>query len=137
MSLSPEVKQIVDALSASARGGLATSAGLERVDLRLKDVEDGLDDLKKEIASLVEELKVQNIIERTGQELQAKNIEHASKLVNRFGDWLGKALNSKPALAVYMLVAYICLSWAGISPETVRAFIVSYLGGNGSTPGGQ
>lgn len=123
MPLSPEVKQIVDALSASARGGLATSAGLEKVDVRLQGVETQLSDL-------VEELKEQNIIERTGQQLQAKKIEHVEKVVGTVGNWLGRALSSKGAVAVYMLVLYLGLSWAGVSPTTIRAFLVTYLGGS-------
>lgn len=127
MPLSPEVKQIVDALSASARGGLAMSAGLEKVDARLKGIEG-------EVAALVEELKEQNIIERTGQQLQAKKIEHVEKIVGTFGNWLSRALSSKPAIAIYMTVMYLLLSWMGVSPTTIRAFLVTYLGG--SPPGG-
>jgi hypothetical protein len=130
MSLSPEVKQIVDALTASARGQMASSAGLERLDGRLKAVEDELTDVKNEVRDLVEELKIANVIERTGQEIEQKKIEHASKLVNRVGDALGRALNSKLAIAVYMLIAYVCLSWIGISPASIRAFLVTYLGGS-------
>lgn len=136
MALSPEVKQIVDALSASARGQLASSAGLEKVDTRLKDVEDGLDDLKTEIRGLVEELKEQNIIERTGQKLEQAKIEHAQKLANRVLDRIGGIMNSKPAMALYAFVAYCVLNWVGISPDSIRAFIVSYLGTGAPGPGG-
>lgn len=136
MPLSPEVKQIVDALSASARGQMASSAGLEKVDARLKGNESAIDELRIEIRALVEELKEQNIIERTGQKIEQAKIEHAHKLANRVLDRIGGVMNSKPAMALYALIAYFVLNWVGISPDAVRAFIVSYLGSGTPGPGG-
>ena len=113
MPIDPAFREMLDALSSSAKGSHACAAGLEKIVDAQDRVEQTMRDFKETLDDVRAELKLMNELEERTDQFRREALTTAGNFVER----ATKALLSRPALAVYALLAYTLLSIGNVDQQ--------------------
>lgn len=101
--MDPALREVINALQATAKGMQAQASGLELLDRSVTSNTEAILGLMKEVGDLRDELRVQNALDERTDQFRRETIKT-----------VGGVFTSRPAMALYVLILYTILSIVGM-----------------------